>query len=128
MSGATTQEEVRDALATVVDPCSQAAGIPLSLPDMGLVAAISITDGGRRVEVTLRVTAPQCLFAPLFAVEAENRILDLPTVDVAVVTIADDLDWSEDDLSPRAKAQLAAVRSHGRNAMPVALISSPAHR
>ncbi len=133
MTAATTdlEDRVLEALCEVMDPCSQASGTPMSLPDMGLVAGVTVTDGddGARIDVTLRVTAPQCLFAPLFAVEAEDLIRALPGVVEAVVTVSDELDWTEDDMSPRARSQLAAVREakHERTTV-VGLPAPPAPR
>ena len=117
--------QVEAILDEVVDPCSQAAGTPLGLREMGLVESCAVD--GDQVAITLRVTAPQCLFAPLFATEVEDRVAALPGVSAVEVTISDRLDWTEADLLPSAAARLARRRGTSRGrALPLVATASAA--
>ena len=58
----TTVEEVVASLREIVDPCSAATGVPVSIVDMGLVRHVEID--GDEVRVELRLTSPLCHQAP----------------------------------------------------------------
>ncbi|HXV93730.1 MAG TPA: iron-sulfur cluster assembly protein, partial [Pseudonocardia sp.] len=62
-AGALDPAAVEAALGTVCDPCSAAAGAPLSLREMGLVRECAVEDG--TVRVSLAVTGPGCTFTGL---------------------------------------------------------------
>lgn len=53
-------ETVREALSTVMDPCSLAMGRPMDLVTMGLIDDISVT--GDVVKVRLVLTDPMCFY------------------------------------------------------------------
>ncbi|MCG8442306.1 MAG: iron-sulfur cluster assembly protein, partial [Caulobacterales bacterium] len=59
---------VRACLNTIIDPCSEAAGAPAGLADMGLIDSIEIEEAeeGARVRIALCVTHPTCLMAGAF--------------------------------------------------------------
>ena len=67
-----TVEVVHTALEGIVDPCSAATGVPLSILDMGLLSGVEIR--GDQVLVDLRLTSPLCHQAPYFIMEVEQRI------------------------------------------------------
>jgi metal-sulfur cluster biosynthetic enzyme len=67
-----TVEDVHAALEGVVDPCSAATGVPLSILDMGLLGGVEIS--GDEVLVDLRLTSPLCHQAPYFIMEVEQRV------------------------------------------------------
>lgn len=65
MTAATPGPRRQDALAAleqVVDPCSQAIGRPMSIVALGLVDHDGITVDGDRVDVSLVLTDPLCVF------------------------------------------------------------------
>jgi metal-sulfur cluster biosynthetic enzyme len=106
--------ELREVLNTIVDPCSAAARSPTGLVDMGIVDGIEQADG--EVVVRLLPTFAGCLFAALFADEAEQRIAALPWCrSVRVETVADDV-WTEERMAPAARARLEHRRSALRRA------------
>ena len=67
----TTVEAVHAALEGIVDPCSAATGVPLSILDMGLLRGVKIV--GDEVLVDLRLTSPLCHQAPYFIMEVEQH-------------------------------------------------------
>jgi metal-sulfur cluster biosynthetic enzyme len=104
--------KVESGLQRVKDPCSVARGTPIGLVDMGLVVDISLVDlyDGVRVELTMRVTAPGCLYWSHFesAVHAELTALD----EVSQVTFrwTDDYDWEPSAMTPRGR-ELSGMRA-----------------
>jgi metal-sulfur cluster biosynthetic enzyme len=67
-----TVEDVHAALEGIVDPCSAATGVPLSILDLGLLGRVEIS--GDEVLVDLRLTSPLCHQAPYFIMEVEQRV------------------------------------------------------
>jgi metal-sulfur cluster biosynthetic enzyme len=108
-SGQLDEPAVRRALEDVVDPCSVAAGTPLSLVAMGLVHSITMDDGA--VSIELLLTGPGCLYGGLFADAVRREVTALPgvrSVDVRLVT--DDV-WEPARMSEDARLALARTRS-----------------
>lgn len=67
-------EAVREVLGTVVDPCSIATGVPISLLDMGIVK--DVQPDGTRVHVSFQLTSPACMQVNLIAEELHRRCLE----------------------------------------------------
>ncbi len=106
----TTVEEVVASLREIVDPCSAATGVPLSIVDMGLVRRL-VEIGGDEVRVELRLTSPLCHQVPYFLMEIEHPV---GAVDgVRSVTCDHDLGLERTAalISPTASARLAARRA-----------------
>lgn len=89
---------VRAALAGVYDPCSVAAGRPLSLVDMGLFLGARL-DGGT-LAVRFAVTFAGCTMAPHFLRAAEAELATLPGVEQVVATVDTSHVWSPPPLPP----------------------------
>jgi metal-sulfur cluster biosynthetic enzyme len=106
----TAAERVLSALDRVVDPCSMTAGAALSIVDMGLVRHHHVADDGS-IAVTVGVTGPGCTYVGLIveAVEGEIRADFGRDVPLAVEVDTESV-WTEDSLSPVARAVLAARR------------------
>jgi metal-sulfur cluster biosynthetic enzyme len=104
----TTVDEVHDALRGVVDPCSAATGVPLSILDMGLLGSIGID--GDVVSIELRLTSPLCHQSPYFLIEIERRVGALPGVRSVVCRTDLGLDWDPAMMSPDAVRRLAEQR------------------
>lgn len=99
---------VRAALDAVVDPCSVAAGAPLSLAEMGLLRGVEV-DGGA-VRVSIAVTGPGCMFLGLLLSSARDAVAAVPgvrSVDVALDTAAV---WDPSWLAPSAASALDSRR------------------
>lgn len=88
-------------LDEVIDPCSTASVLPMSIVEMGLVSDVTLTDG--RLSVHLRLTSPSCLMVGYIAKEARERLEGLAgSVDV----VPDGgLDWDPGYVDPDVAAE-----------------------
>jgi len=108
---------VREALNSVVDPCSVAAGAPAGLTEMGLVRAVEVAPGpagGQHVSVVIAVTHPGCLMAAVFAVRAERAVSELAGVESVDVDVDAGFQWSEEELAEDYRSRLVEVRARRR--------------
>lgn len=112
-----TVDSVRAALQNVVDPCSIATGVPISLIDMGLVKRVDVDAGV--VTVELIVTSPMCMQVGLIRGRVEEVVSQLPGIDRVVIDIDARAEWWPEMISPDAQARLRAVRSLPIVAAPV---------
>lgn len=77
---------IRTALDTVFDPCSVAAGRPMSLLAMGLVLGWEMR--GTTLHIRFGVTFAGCTMAPHFVEAARAALLEVSGID-AVDTVVD---------------------------------------
>lgn len=101
--------EIEDRLKRVFDPCSVAAGAPLSIYDMGLVERWTLDREGT-LRVTLCVTFGACTMFPHFVRGAEETLEGLPDVRRVVVEIDHTIEWSASRMTAYARSFLAARR------------------
>lgn len=106
----TIDDRIRETLNAVHDPCSLAANAPIGLVDMGLVVGWKVDDA-QNLEVTLTVTAPGCMLAPKFALDAELRLRALGIFGDIDITFQSGIFWTEDRMAPAARARLNARRA-----------------
>lgn len=108
----TSEEAVRAALDTVIDPCSAAAGQPVGLDEMGMVSRVEVRDGkmGAAVRIELLMTHPFCMMAAVLLNEAKARISALPGVDSVEVALNGEAVWTPDRMSNRYRLRLDAAR------------------
>lgn len=98
------------AMARVVDPCSCAAGAPLSLTDMGLILARWVAPDGA-VEVDLGVTGPGCTFVGLLVEAVEREVhAEFGVLTPVRVHVDPSFVWTEAAMSERARHSLAQRR------------------
>lgn len=91
------EEQVRDALRTVIDP---EAG--MNVVDLGLVYAIRITPN--RVEIDLTLTSPACPMGNLIADESEAAVRRICESGVTVRTnLVWEPSWDPSRMSEEAK-------------------------
>jgi metal-sulfur cluster biosynthetic enzyme len=100
-----TRERVIEVLEEVRDPCLGAAGLELSILDLGLIDNVEV-DGGR-VAMDITFTEPGCMFTHRIIAEIQDRVGELgaEAVDVTPKWLPV---WSDDKLSVRGAAAFAA--------------------
>ena len=97
MDQLTLNAAVRAALAGVFDPCSVAAGRPLSLVAMGLFLDARLEGG--TLHVRFAVTFAGCTMAPHFLHAAEAELAKLPGVARVTATVDPTHVWLPDPLT-----------------------------
>jgi metal-sulfur cluster biosynthetic enzyme len=117
VSGA-IDEDVREALSTVFDPCSVAAGAPLSLIDMGLVHGWSFENG--HLQLRLDITSPACAMAGHFIAEAEQHLRVLGGVTSVGISVQPSGTWTPDRITPEGR-RLLDNRITRTSAIPVSI-------
>lgn len=99
---------IERALRTVTDPCMAAAGLPLSVVDLGLVRNIEVD--GDHVKLQLTLTEPGCPFSHRI-LDAVYRSLDrLEGIGTVHVQLTWAPPWTPNDLSPFARHKLHRAR------------------
>lgn len=94
------EDQVWRVLRSCYDP-----EIPVNIVDLGLVYGLELTpltDGRRRVEVRMTLTAPGCGMGELIAEDVCDRVLALPSVGEATVSMVFDPPWDRSRLSEAA--------------------------
>jgi len=104
---ALTQEEVLTALKECYDP-----EIPVNIVDMGLIYEVRLksanipNSGSEDVEVEMTLTAPGCPSSGYISEQVKQRLLRMPGISNATVTIVWYPQWTPERLSPDARKQL----------------------
>jgi metal-sulfur cluster biosynthetic enzyme len=115
-----SEAAVREALDRIVDPCSIATGVPISLVDMGLIKEITID--GSNVHVTLRLTSPLCFQSAKIAEAIERNVTSVHGVGSVTCTIDTSMDWMPSMIAPYARHRLRQIRpiliDQGRSPQP----------
>jgi probable FeS assembly SUF system protein SufT len=104
-----TSEPLRDELVwnqlkTVYDP-----EIPVNVVDLGLIYDCKIVDatqGGKKIDVKMTMTAPGCGMANVLKADVENKLSRLPDVKQVQVDVVFDPPWTPTRMSEAAKLQL----------------------
>ena len=99
---------VYEALGRVVDPCSIATGVPITLADMGLVEGVVVD--GREVHVRLRVTSPFCMQIGIMQERIREVLRDVYGIDAVHLEVDDGTAWLPSMMAPDAQRRLRAVR------------------
>jgi metal-sulfur cluster biosynthetic enzyme len=102
------ESAVRAALELIVDPCSIATGVPISLVGMGLVKEITSADG--HVTIVLRLTSPVCWQGANILGGVEKAVGTLPGVRSIRCVLEPAGEWTPDMMSPAARARLRKLR------------------
>ena len=95
---------VWEALRTCYDP-----EIPINIVDLGLIYACTaeaLPDGRFRLAVSMTLTAPGCGMGTLIADEARDKLLTIPGVSEAEVTLVWDPPWSREMMSEAARLEM----------------------
>lgn len=89
---------IEEQLAGVVDPCSTASVVSMSIVELGLVPDVSLDQGV--LTVHLRLTSPSCMMVGYIAREVEERLSGLEGVGSVVVQPDAGLDWDPSMMDP----------------------------
>lgn len=103
-SGPVSDDTVWAVLKHVYDP-----EIPVNIVDLGLVYDLRIeplAGGQSSVEVRMTLTAPGCGMGQTIAMDARQRIENLPGVAAADVQVVWDPPWNPHMISPEGRAKL----------------------
>lgn len=104
-----TVEAVYEALDTVKDPCMSAAGLDLSIVDLGLIYGVEVADGAVNVEMTF--TEIGCVFTHVIGSGVYDAVEALPGVERVELTPRWLPIWTEDRLNGKASKALSGNRS-----------------
>jgi metal-sulfur cluster biosynthetic enzyme len=94
---------VHERLQQVVDPCSAASVLPMSIVELGLVRDVGLVDGA--LLVRLRLTSPSCMMVAYIGKEVAVRLEGLPGVDRVEVCPDEGLDWEPVFMDPDKAAE-----------------------
>jgi metal-sulfur cluster biosynthetic enzyme len=94
---------IRQLLADVVDPCSTASVLPMSIVELGLIRDVVLDDGV--LTVYLRLTSPSCMMVAYIAKEVITRLGALPEVTEVGVLPDEGLDWDPSMIDRRVAAE-----------------------
>jgi metal-sulfur cluster biosynthetic enzyme len=121
-----SQEDVISRLHEVIDPCSAATRVPLSIVEMGMIQSVEIVS--RNVVVSLCMTSPLCHALPYFQMEVERVLAGITGVDGVKCTFDDGGNWQPDNMTLGAKRKLADQREFVRSrAVKSAKVASVQH-
>lgn len=104
--GAPEPEQVWTQLRAVYDP-----EIPVNIVDLGLVYSMEISpaEEGHRVDVQMTLTAPGCGMGPAIAADAKSKILQVPGVVDAEVSLVWEPAWNQGMISEEGRMILGLV-------------------
>lgn len=100
---------LRAVLDHVVDPCSIATGLPISLNDMGMVKEVRLSESGV-AHVQLRLTSPICWQAANIIARVEEAVACVPGVICVTCTIDSAAEWMPDMMAASARDGLRRLR------------------
>lgn len=107
-----SQGDVISRLQGVIDPCSAATKVPLSIVEMGMIEHVDIASG--RVTVALRMTSPFCHALPYFEMEIDRVLAGLPGFVGATCTFDHGGNWEPNYMTAQAQKKLADQRERVR--------------
>ena len=108
-----SQEDVISRLHEVIDPCSAATKVPLSIVEMGMVESVELASGN--VVVGLRMTSPLCHALPYFEMEIERVLAGILGIAGVKCTFDHGGNWQPDNMTIGAQRKLADRREFIRN-------------
>jgi metal-sulfur cluster biosynthetic enzyme len=96
------EEEVRQQLTHVIDPCSKANGGELNIIEMGLLKSIDIEDGN--VTINMRLTTPTCMMIAAFVQQIEEHVGEVSGVKSISLETDDGLQWEPSMMDSNSEA------------------------
>ena len=89
-----------EAIRTCFDPV-----IPVNVYELGLIYRVAVGDTGD-VEVTMTLTSPHCPAAQSLPPEVQQKVISVPGVKSARVSVVWDPPWNPSMMSEAAKLEL----------------------
>ena len=105
---ATRRQQVLDRLRAVVDPCMEAAGLGLSLVDLGIVRSVVVDE--KTISVELGLTEPGCGFTHALVTKVEDALEGLDDERELSVTFDWATPWTEAMMTDAGRAVFGAAR------------------
>ena len=101
--GGDIEQQVWGQLRTCFDP-----EIPVNIVDLGLVYKLALedADGGKRVTITMTLTAPGCGMGQVLADDVASKVREVPGVVDAQVDLTFDPPWGPDRMTEEAQLEL----------------------
>lgn len=106
-TGPFAMSRVVDALQSVYDP-----EIPVSVVELGLIYRCEEqprSDGGRRIEIDMSMTAPGCGMGDILRRDAASAVRRVPGVDDVEVNLVWDPPWNISRMSEAARLELGLL-------------------
>jgi metal-sulfur cluster biosynthetic enzyme len=100
--------DLESALLAIVDPCSIATGVPISLVDMGLVVVAERR--GTTAVIRLQLTSPMCIQVGIIHTKILEEVGRVPWVDEIDVDIDHQAEWLPSMIDVAATAALRKRR------------------
>jgi probable FeS assembly SUF system protein SufT len=101
-------DEVWGVLRGVFDP-----EIPVNIVDLGLVYGCELVPepatGGRRVDIRMTLTSPQCGMGPVLVDNIRFRVSRLPGIDRVAVDLVFDPPWEREMMTEEARLELGML-------------------
>lgn len=107
-SGEDLRQRVLERLGTVVDPCMEAAGLGLSLVDLGIVRRVEVSE--REIAVELGLTEPGCGFTHALVTSVEDALAELDHGRELNVSFNWSVPWTETMMTDAGRAVFGAAR------------------
>ena len=96
-------DSVWDQLRTCYDP-----EIPINIVELGLIYRCELvedSEGSRKVEIDMTLTAPGCGMGPFLVEDVRCKILGIPNVNTVSVELVFDPPWRPDMMSDEARLE-----------------------
>jgi metal-sulfur cluster biosynthetic enzyme len=106
-----SEARVLECLGTVVDPCMEAAGLGISVVDLGLVRSLTVSD--RRIELALGLTEPGCAFTHALVIAVEDALAAVSDGREVCVRFEWREPWTEARMTARGRGILEGARQRG---------------
>ena len=78
--------------------------LPVNIYELGLIYDIKVE--GRKAEIKMTLTTPNCPVADSLPEEVKNKIKEIPEVNEVEIEMTFDPPWSKDLMSEEAKLEL----------------------
>ena len=93
-NNAQLDRQIREVLSQIHDPCSIAAGRPISVLDMGLVRDWKFDRGV--LNITFCVTFAGCTMAPHFTQAAAKKLTEIDDIELVITHVDTEFVWTPD--------------------------------